>query len=162
MTNSRPAHLCTSDAEQLAAQLFDEALSAAGYPSKRHFNERIAEAMGYSASGEKHVRELREGDLRLTLPKILQLVVHRPEAGRSLLTRLIAWAMPEDERRPVLLAVQELLVCTLDLARLIAEVAADGAVDGEESARLDAAIAKTRKAMDRVVSALARPEARPS
>lgn len=162
MTISRPAHLCSEDAERIAGELLDSALSAAGYPSKLAFNQRIAEAIGYSASGEKHVRELREGTLRLTLPKILQLCTHRPDAGRALLSRLVAWTMPEDERRPVIAAVQDLLVCALDLARLIAEVAADGIVDEEEAPRLDAAIAKTRKAMDRVVSALARSEARPS
>ena len=162
MTKSGPAHLYTHDAEELAGRLLNEALAAAGDANHKQFNERIAEAIGYSPSGERHVREHRDGSRPLTLPKILQLCVNRPVAGRALLTRLVAWAMPEDERRPVIAAVQELLVCTLDLARLIADVAADGAVDLEESARLDAAIAKTRRAMDRVVNALARPEARPS
>ena len=156
MTNSRPAHLSTDEAKRIAGRLFNEALNAAGYPSEIEHNRRIAEAIGYAPSGERHVREFREGLSFITLSKILQLCAHRPDAGRAVVARVVAWMLPEREQRPAIVAVRELLCETLDLARLLADVSADGEVDPEEQARVEPQLARVRRAMDRVVSTFAR------
>lgn len=157
MLNRRPAELPPEEAEEITGAILDRAIERA-----RVTNEQVALAIGYSASGEKHVREMRSGHKAFTLRHFVLATSALPRLARALVAEMGASIEPDEHAAPAIRATQEAALAGAELARVGLTATMDGVIDAEERATLRAQSSRCRRALDALDVSLAHAEARPS
>lgn len=149
----RPQTLPPEEAETLSGAILDRAIERA-----RVTNEQVAIAIGYSASGEKHVREMRAGSKHFTLRQFALATVALPRLARAIAAEMGAAIEPDAEAPPVVRATQEASLAGAELARVGVTATMDGVIDADERRTLRTQSSRVRKALDTLDAALAKSD----
>ncbi len=158
MTIRRPgAVLPGEEAETLAGSILDRAIERA-----RVTNTEVALAIGYSESGEKHVREMRAGVKAFTLRHFALATVALPRLARAIAAEMSASIETDEAAPPAVRATQEASLAGAELARVGLAATMDGVIDATERATLRAQSSRCRRALDALDASLARAESRVS
>jgi hypothetical protein len=151
------AVLPAEEAETLAGAILDRAIERA-----RVTNVEVAIAIGYSESGEKHVREMRAGSKAFTMRHFALATAALPRLARAIAAEMVASIEPDDAATPAARATQEAALAGAELARVGLAATMDGAIDAGERQTLRAQSSRCRRALDTLDASLARAETRAS
>lgn len=153
MLTPRTEHLDSDAAADEAAALLTAAFDAAQAANPKGVSLRACgEAVGYGGEDAGNpFREHLRGTRALTLPKLLQLLAHKPSVGQHVVTGLAAWFTARvlvGACASRVAALDALLRAVLALAGELAAARADNEVDDGEATRLRAPMARVRAALN--------------
>ena len=157
MTIRRPVELPPEEAEEITGAILDRAIERA-----RVTNVEVALAIGYSESGEKHVREMRAGSKAFAMRHFALAIAALPRLARAIAAEMSASLEPDEHATPAIRATQEASLAGAELARVGFTATMDGVIDDAERVTLRAQSSRCRKALDVLDASLARSEVRVS
>lgn len=144
--------LSIDEAETLSGAILDRAIQRV----RNVTNVEIALAIGYSESGEKHVREMRAGSKHFTLRQFALLSHAIPRLARAIAAEMLASVESEGDGGPVLHAVQSAALAGAELARVGICATMDGHIDATERATLRVQSRRCAEALASLDRALAK------